>query len=294
MEFLLRNKFKNLNQKGLSILEALISTAIVGIGFVAIFQMVNFSINSINTSSERTKANYLVGMVAEGFIGYKNAIGGLSKEDKDLIYYRDGKAYITSTGFYEDENDTECMKFSEYYMHLGSVPTICSPDRFSETGDKNSFTHNTPTSVTSGTDYDEQKISVRNCATRQVNAANYKPVHGAGAQTFEDAPRNKILKWLRLLAEDRALGCKSKRDFRSVEIFEMCIWTGPDGQGNDTKCQITNPKIYDEAMYVGRVQININDGKKRKFLYFQSDYKIKQEAECDGDNCSPIEKDSGS
>ena len=47
MVFLLRNKFKNLNQKGLSILEALISTAIVGIGFVAIFQMVNFSINSI-------------------------------------------------------------------------------------------------------------------------------------------------------------------------------------------------------------------------------------------------------
>jgi len=28
-------------------------------------------------------------------------------------------------------------------------------------------------------------------------------------------------------------------------------------------------------MYVGRIQINLNDGKKRKFLYFQSDYKIK-------------------
>ena len=55
----LQNKLKNLNQKGLSLLEALISTAIVGIGFVAIFQMVNFSINSINTSGERTKANYL-------------------------------------------------------------------------------------------------------------------------------------------------------------------------------------------------------------------------------------------
>ena len=287
MVFLLRNKFKNLNQKGLSILEALISTAIVGIGFVAIFQMVNFSINSINTSGERTKANYLVGMVAEGFIGYKDAIGGLSKEDKDLIYYRDGKAYISSTGSYEDENDNECMKFSEYYLHLGSVQTICSPGRISatEAGDKKSFTHNTPTSVTSGANYDEQKISVRDCATKQVNAANYTPVHGDGAQTFEDAPRNKILKWLRLLAEDRAIGCKSKRDFRSVEIFEMCIWG---------TCQIDNPKIYDEAMYVGRIQININDGKKRKFLYFQSDYKIKQEGECDGDNCSPIEKESDS
>ena len=37
-------------QGGLSILEALISTAIVGIGFVAIFQMVNYSVQSIDVS----------------------------------------------------------------------------------------------------------------------------------------------------------------------------------------------------------------------------------------------------
>ena len=29
-------------------------------------------------------------------------------------------------------------------------------------------------------------------------------------------------------------------------------------------------------MYIGRVQINLNNGKKRKFLYFQADYKIKK------------------
>jgi len=58
---------------------------------------------------------------------------------------------------------------------------------------------------------------------------------------------------------------KSKKDFKTVDMFEMCIWD----------CQIFNPNIYDEAMYVGRIQINLNDGKKRKFLYFQSDYKIK-------------------
>ena len=116
---LLHNKFKNLNQKGLSLIEALVSTAIVGIGFVAVFQMVNFSINSINTSGERTKANYLVSMVAEGFIGYKDSIGGLSGEDRDKIYYRDGKAYITDDGRYQSDDDIECMKFSEYYLHLG-------------------------------------------------------------------------------------------------------------------------------------------------------------------------------
>tara|TARA_Y100000591_G_scaffold278758_1_gene256960 strand:- start:258 stop:533 length:276 start_codon:yes stop_codon:yes gene_type:complete len=68
-----------------------------------------------------------------------------------------------------------------------------------------------------------------------------------------------------MLGEDRSIRCKSKKDFKTVEMFEMCIWD----------CQIYNRNIYDEAMYVGRIQINMNDGKKRKFLYFQSDYKIK-------------------
>ena len=68
-----------------------------------------------------------------------------------------------------------------------------------------------------------------------------------------------------MLGEDRSIRCKSQKDFKTVDMFEMCIWD----------CQIFNPNIYDEAMYVGRIQINLNDGKKRKFLYFQSDYKIK-------------------
>ena len=28
-------------------------------------------------------------------------------------------------------------------------------------------------------------------------------------------------------------------------------------------------------MYIGRVQMNLNDGKKRKYLYFQTDYVLK-------------------
>ena len=69
--FLDRNK----NQKGLSIIEALVSSVIVGIGFVAIFQMVNYSVNSINVSGERTKATYLVSMIAEGMVGYATEDG---------------------------------------------------------------------------------------------------------------------------------------------------------------------------------------------------------------------------
>ena len=59
---------------GLSILEALVSTAIIGIGFVAILQMTNYSVQSIYTSGERTKANYLTNLIAEDVIGHKEIV----------------------------------------------------------------------------------------------------------------------------------------------------------------------------------------------------------------------------
>ena len=55
----------NKSEKGVSLLEAIVSTAIIGIGFVAIFQMVQYSIRSIDVSGERTKATYLSSMIAE-------------------------------------------------------------------------------------------------------------------------------------------------------------------------------------------------------------------------------------
>ena len=68
MEVLGLNKKTIISKKkisGLSILEAIVSTAIIGIGFVAILQMTNYSVQSIQVSSERTKANYLTNMIAE-------------------------------------------------------------------------------------------------------------------------------------------------------------------------------------------------------------------------------------
>ena len=56
---------------GLSLLEALISTAIVGIGFAAILQMTNYSVQSIYSSGERTKANYLTNVIVEDVLGHK-------------------------------------------------------------------------------------------------------------------------------------------------------------------------------------------------------------------------------
>ncbi len=58
-----------IREKGITLLEALVATAIVGIGFIAVFQMVNYSVRSIDMSGERTKTNYLVEMVAEDVIG---------------------------------------------------------------------------------------------------------------------------------------------------------------------------------------------------------------------------------
>ena len=57
----------------MTLLEALVSTAIIGIGFVAVFQMVQYSVRSIDVSGERTKATFLTGMVAEDLIAEKNS-----------------------------------------------------------------------------------------------------------------------------------------------------------------------------------------------------------------------------
>ena len=61
------------SEKGMTLLEALVSTAIIGIGFVAIFQMVQYSVRSIDVSGERTKATFLTGMVAEDLISEKHS-----------------------------------------------------------------------------------------------------------------------------------------------------------------------------------------------------------------------------
>ena len=58
---------------GLSIVEALVATVIVGIGFVAVLQMTSFAVTSIDTSGERTKANYIVSMIAEDIIGHRDS-----------------------------------------------------------------------------------------------------------------------------------------------------------------------------------------------------------------------------
>ena len=64
---------KNKKQKGTTLLEALVATAIIAIGFIAIFQMITYSMRSMDTSGERTKINYLADMILEDVMAYKSS-----------------------------------------------------------------------------------------------------------------------------------------------------------------------------------------------------------------------------
>ena len=55
--------------KGLSLIEALVCLVIIGIGFVAVNQLMTFSISSMSHSIERNKVNFLAQMVVEDIIG---------------------------------------------------------------------------------------------------------------------------------------------------------------------------------------------------------------------------------
>ena len=194
----------SMNKKisGLSLLEALMSTAIVGIGFVAILQMTNYSVQSIYTSGERTKANYLTNMIVEDVIGHKNIVTG------------------------------SAINFSDYLFQNEFNPNFCD-------------------NPVSGT-------------TLTGNIGNAGNVYG---NDEVDGPLMKLRKWEALLNNKNYLNCKGKNERRSFRMFQLS-GTGMTGA-------IENTNIKDEIMYIGRIQMGLNDGKKRKFLYFQSDYVLK-------------------
>ena len=58
--------------KGISIIESLVCLVIVGIGFIAINQMIAFSVSSMDRSMERTKVNFLSESAVEDIMGDPN------------------------------------------------------------------------------------------------------------------------------------------------------------------------------------------------------------------------------
>ncbi len=207
---------KKMNKKisGLSLLEALISTAIVGIGFVAILQMTNYSIQSIYISGERTKANYLTNVIAEDVIGN------------------------------QDLNTTGDNNFSNLLSQIEFNSNFCQ---------SNSGGTNNSGEIYSGTTNNTTNVEI------------------------------KTNKWNALLNNKDYLNCAGRNETRNFRVFKVVSrWSQVDGLINPQQTDIDNngspdePYVMDEVMYIGRVQFNLNNGKKRKFLYFQSDFELKQ------------------
>ena len=210
---------RNINKKisGLSLLEALVSTAIVGIGFVAILQMTNYSVQSIYTSGERTKANYLTNMIAEDVIGHKNIVTGAA------------------------------INFSDYLFQNEFNPNFCDNPA---------------------------------AGTTSLNTGNTGNVGNVYGDDKIDGPLMKQRKWEALLNNKNYLNCKGTNERRNFRVFKLgSKWsTEPGILVNTNERQVDGvdvPYVTDDLMYIGRVQMNLNDGKKRKYLYFQTDYVLK-------------------
>ena len=239
---------KNNKEKGMSILESIVASVIVGIGFIGIFQMVGYAVNSIDVSGERSKAGHLVGMIAEGVLGYKDTYVGVSENDEQALIFEDGKAFMPS------ESDRKaCAKFVQFYTNLD----------FEESGDTNACGSDTKLNTI------RTIINTDKCSTEER-----LPLYKKGEASIwggKSAASNQILKWQAILNQDQLIKCKTEKDTKSIKMFDMCRW-------ESNKCTYTNNNIFDDRMYVGRIQFNLNDGKKRRFLYFQADYEPKYRA----------------
>ena len=198
---------------GLSLLEALVSTAIIGIGFVAILQMTNYSVQSIYTSGERTKANYLTSLIAEDVIGNKKIKTGSARSFSDFL----------------SENTDVDAAFRDFCFDP-----------------KNSVPDTNVGNIYSGT---------------EVNG-----------------PEMKLRKWKALFQTKEYLNCKGENEIRDFQVLKIGskFSMEPDIIGVNEEIRTVNgeDKLYvlDDFYYIGRVVMNLNDGKKRKFLYFQTDY----------------------
>ena len=73
-----------------------------------------------------------------------------------------------------------------------------------------------------------------------------------------------MARWNNIIGEDRYLKCRNNKDIKSVKIYKICK--------SGTGCLTPTSLLLRDELFIGRVQINTNGGKKRKFLYFQADY----------------------
>jgi Tfp pilus assembly protein PilV len=188
------SEIRRIKEKGVTILEGLVATAIVGIGFVAIFQMVTYSVQSMDVSSQRTKSSYLMHMVAEDIIGHKNSEKGSIKLKDLLINNRDSNTLTT-----------------------WSMPACLD--------------------------------------------------EGADTDDYTNAYDNIIVKKWQDNFSKKRLKCKNSNDSKHFKVIEICR-TGCVYINSQNSFFATNGT---ERTYFGKVQSNINNGRKQNYLYFRID-----------------------
>ena len=192
------------NNSGLSLLEALISMVVVGIGFVAILQVTQYSISSVNTSAERTKANFFINIFAEDSLSLRDT--SKSENLNDIMVVDDDKRFTSECG----------VQGSKMNVKTGTAGDVY----------KNSTSETDPTI-------------------------------------------NKSEKWNALISNRDYMDCSnSGREVRAFDIFKICNYSDSPG------C-INNASPKEEVIYIGRAQMTLNNGGKRKYLYFQSDFRLK-------------------
>ena len=220
---------KNKKILGLTLIEALVSTVVVGIGFIAVFQMTNFSVRSIDTSSERTKANYLVSMMAEDVIGHRKQVIGIDPEKAAVDL--GGKIMV-------DGAEVDGAKY--FADHLVGQEFLAE-----------------------GCDGPAVAVDVD---------ADAPPDDGTPKSIYTekiDGPSNKEEKWSAIIANNRYLKCKGDNDIKRLKMYKICKW--------GTVCpNYGDENIFDDGLFIGRIQVNLNNGKKRKYLYFQAHSNVRK------------------
>ena len=118
------------NNAGLSLLEALISMVVVGIGFVAILQITQYSINSVKTSAERTKANFFVNMFAEDALSLRDT--SKSENLNDIMVVDDDKRFTSECGVQGTKMNVKTGTAGDVYKNSTSEtdPTINKSEKW--------------------------------------------------------------------------------------------------------------------------------------------------------------------
>ena len=118
------------NNAGLSLLEALISMVVVGIGFVAILQITQYSINSVKTSAERTKANFFVNMFAEDALSLRDT--SKSENLNDIMVVDDDKRFTSECGVQGTKMNVKTGTAGDVYQNSTSEndPTINKSEKW--------------------------------------------------------------------------------------------------------------------------------------------------------------------